>query len=300
MNFEKGFFEDQTANPVLIFGTGRCGSSIFYRVLAAHPETSFISNLNVRFPDRIFPHKLNYLAGKYLLRKGVVSPSEAYPLLNKIYPGYRRPMRNLEAFDVTERVKEGFRDFFREVVRKQKGNLALYKYTGWSRIGFFKEIFPEAIFVHVIRDGRAVANSMVDVPWWDGFQGPYNWRWGPLPEDYRKELERHGKSFLVLAAIEWKMLLDEYENSLESLGEEQRILIKYEDFVEAPEDNLEKVIDKTCFDWNKRFRSRVENHNLYNANYKWKENLNKVERNRLNEVLEDRLEQYGYSAEGEV
>jgi len=48
-------------------------------------------------------------------------------------------------------------------IDSQKKPVFIHKYTGWSRIAFFKEIFPEARFVHVIRDGRAVA-ACADAP----------------------------------------------------------------------------------------------------------------------------------------
>jgi omega-hydroxy-beta-dihydromenaquinone-9 sulfotransferase len=42
-------------------------------------------------------------------------------------------------------------------------NRLLLKITGWPRISFLSEIFEEAKLVHTMRDGRAVANSMLNV-----------------------------------------------------------------------------------------------------------------------------------------
>lgn len=59
----------------------------------------------------------------------------------------------------------------------------LHKFTGWPRAGFAHAIFPEARFRHVIRDGRAVANSLIQMSWWSGFGGPENWKWGQLSDE---------------------------------------------------------------------------------------------------------------------
>ncbi len=176
--------------PILILGTGRCGSSIFYDVFANHPQLAYISNLNVKFPGLYFVDKLNVARGKYLLRKGLSTPSEAYPLLNEVFPGYGHPVRNLTSKDVTNKIREEFRDIFYTRMKRQKKNQLLYKYTGWSRVGFFKEIFPEAVFIHFVRDGRAVANSLTQVTWWDGWQGPQNWRLGSLTQGISERMGR--------------------------------------------------------------------------------------------------------------
>ena len=40
------------------------------------------------------------------------------------------------------------------------------KLTGPARISYVSSIFPEARFVHVVRDGRAVVQSLMKVEFW--------------------------------------------------------------------------------------------------------------------------------------
>lgn len=54
----------------------------------------------------------------------------------------------------------------------KKRNRLLFKITGWPRVGFLHEIFEDAKFIHLIRDGRAVAYSLLQQPWWEGWRGP--------------------------------------------------------------------------------------------------------------------------------
>jgi hypothetical protein len=75
------------------------------------------------------------------------------------------------------------------------------------RISFLYAIFPDARFVHVLRDGRAVANSRLNASFWKGWHGLNIWG-GQMPEHYRQEWERHRRSFVALAGIEWKTHID--------------------------------------------------------------------------------------------
>ncbi|GAJ21506.1 unnamed protein product, partial [marine sediment metagenome] len=83
----------------------------------------------------------------------------------------------------------------------------MIKLTGWSRIEYIKELFPDAKFIHILRDGRGVANSLINVDFWKGWEGPHKWRWGMLNEEKMKEWNKYDQSFVILAAMEWKILV---------------------------------------------------------------------------------------------
>ena len=65
--------------------------------------------------------------------------------------------------------------------------------TGWPRAGFLHAVFPDARYVNVIRDGRAVANSWLQMDWWLGYRGPEHWHFGPLSDEHREVWERSGR-----------------------------------------------------------------------------------------------------------
>ena len=285
----------EVKKPIIIVGTGRCGSTLLYEMFARHPDVTFISNINVRKPKMKLSWRLNTLFNKFLLKRGIVLPDEAYPLFNRYFPGYGRSFRTLKEFDVTETARKNFINIFQKALKYGKKKRIVYKCTGWSRMRFFKEIFPDCLFIHIIRDGRAVANSFLNMTWWEGWRGPENWRWGPLPEKYQKEWEEHDKSFLTLAGIEWKMILDEVEDSKKHINENDFLQIKYEDLLDDPIKIFEKILDFCEMDFPKRFKKGLLKFQLKNYNYKWKENWNEKEKLSLNAVLKEYLEKYGYS-----
>ncbi len=170
------------------------------------------------------------------------APSEAYRLIsNQVSPIYANSCRDLQAQDVTPWLRQRFRDFFLQRWEAQGKPVFLHKYTGWSRISFFAEIFPEAKFIHIVRDGRAVANSWLQMPWWGGYQGPEKWLWGTLSEQERDEWNSHDKSFPVLAALSWKKLMAGFIQAEQDLDNSRYLTCKYEDFLDNPQQTLSHI-----------------------------------------------------------
>ena len=156
-------------------------------------------------------------------------------------------------------------------------------------------LFPEARFVHIVRDGRAVAFSLLQQSWWLGWRGPENWRWGPLPENYQKEWYKYDRSSLVLAAIQWKILLDATDDAAKKLEKGQFLEIKYEDLCENPLSVITKVTQHSSLSESQKFLGMVSKMNLKNQNYKYVEALSSEQISILNHVLNSHLKKRGYS-----
>ncbi|PPR21425.1 MAG: Gluconolactonase, partial [Alphaproteobacteria bacterium MarineAlpha10_Bin3] len=82
-------------------------------------------------------------------------------------------------------------------------------------VGTLIEVFPDARFIHVARDGRAVANSMVNVSWWDGTMD--SWWWGDMDAADQAVLESCRHEPAVLAGVIWKTLMDYIADARASL-----------------------------------------------------------------------------------
>ncbi|MBV7337970.1 sulfotransferase [Chloroflexi bacterium TSY] len=197
--------------PIFINGVGRSGSTLFHRLFSAHPHVAWLSRLSEQFPkqpvvNRYLMNGLDIPAiGKILQKK--VKPRECYSFWNHYYPGFGVSCRDLTAHDVTNRVKKRLPQALAQTLTPKRNRL-LIKITGWPRVGFLHELFDDIKFISIVRDGRAVVNSMINVGWWWGWQGPENWRWGQLTEHQQALWERHNRSFVALAAIEWTILME--------------------------------------------------------------------------------------------
>lgn len=283
--------------PVVIVGTGRNGSTIFQKTLSEHPQLSWLTGLANKFPA--FP-RLNRLVMMTISIpvigngiKTILKPSEAYFFWEHYSKGFHLPCRDLLAADVTPVVKENISLAMSKVITSKRDRLLL-KITGWPRIGFLNEIFPDSKFIHIIRDGRAVVNSMINVDWWWGWRGPKNWRWGELPPQYDAEWKSHDRSFIALAAIEWKILMDAFEEAKKSLPAERILQIRYEDLCNHPEGVLREVLEFSELNWCAKFRNSIKAIKVQNKNFKWEHELSENQKSILTAVLNDHLKKYDY------
>jgi len=172
----------------------------------------------------------------------------------------------------------------------------VHKLTGWPRAGLLREVFPRARFVHVVRDGRAVANSWVQMPWWLGHRGPEQWGWGPLPPHHAEAWERSGRSFVVLAGIAWLLLVDAFEAAAAAVPPAQWLQIRYEDVVAEPRPRFADILGFAGLAWCPelersftRYDVTTERSNVF------RRDLTARQVGQLDELLQPTLARYGYT-----
>src|SRR5919107_63797 len=194
--------------PIIIVGTGRCGSTIFHHLFARHPHVMWLSGFSDKYPTKPSVNRSvvtalgNPLVYRFFGER--VQPGECYRFWDRHAYGFSAPCRDLLKEDVTPRMKKQVRAALQAMLTPKR-NRMLIKLAGWSRIGFLKEIFPDAKFVHIVRDGRAVASSVLHVDFWRGWRGPQGWNAGMLSPEDEAVWEATGRSFVALAGIQWQL-----------------------------------------------------------------------------------------------
>lgn len=287
---------------VFIVGTGRCGSSLIHEVLAKHGELGFVSNIEDNFSsvnrlgrwnNTLYRTRLGEFTKKGGLR---FAPSEAYRLISReVSPIYENSSRDLQASDVTPWLEHRFRRFFESRWEAQGRAVFSHKYTGWSRMGFFSAIFPEAKFIHIVRDGRAVANSWLQMPWWNGYRGPENWLWGPLSDEHRAEWEKSGRSYTTLAALSWKILMESFHQAEAGLGEDQYLKLRYEDIIASPREHFDRMLSFCEVEWDSAFEKQFATRQFQTSRAKaFEKDLFPEQVNELEASLSQLLSRYDY------
>lgn len=246
--------------PVFVLGTGRCGSTLVHEVLARHEDTGFVTNLDdlgLRTSSR-WQNDLWRRLPAEVTRKGGArfAPSEGYRALAKeVGPLVVDPVRDLTEADATPWLRTRMRAFVEKRADRLDAPVFLHKLTGWPRAGFLRACFPDAVFVEVVRDGRAVANSWLQMDWWHGHRGPGEWHFGPLSAERQAAWESHDRSFPVLAALAWQLLVEAYDEARAQLPADRWLRVRYEDLVADPDGQLRTVLDHMGLDWTPRFAS---------------------------------------------
>lgn len=287
----------QIHRPIFIVGAGRSGSTIFHRMFSEHPEVAWLSPLCSTFPrlpglNKYLMTAIDYpVIRKYLTK--IFNPDECYGFWEFHCKGFREPCRDLSPDDLTTRTRKNLRSAMCQTLTNRRCRLLL-KITGWPRIGFLHAIFNDALFIHILRDGRALANSLINVPFWRGWRGPQNWRWGELTPSHKAEWEKYNRSFIVLASIQWKLLMDSMEKAKQYVASDNFIELKYEDFCSTPLQSFRKITDFCGLSYSGAFETSIKRYRITNTNVKWQEELTPLQQDTLTEVLHDYLVKYNY------
>jgi hypothetical protein len=283
--------------PIFITGLGRSGTTVIHTFLSFHPNANWLSLLCGKFPERPYMNRWLMRAIDVpilnLYLKYRFEPLENYAFWNLHFGGFFLPFRDLFASDATERTKRTLRAAVSQLLTSKRNRL-LIKITGFPRISFLHAIFPDAKFVHVTRDGRAVANSRMNVAFWNGWQGSEMWSAGPLPHHYEKEWQRHDQSFVALAGIEWKLHMDQFERVKRDYPQIGICEVRYESFCENPARELERIANFCELSWPAKYEAAIRKRFVNNENHKWKQDLTGEQQQILEQVLRRYLAKYGY------
>ncbi|WP_277991586.1 sulfotransferase family protein [Trinickia acidisoli] len=203
-----------------IIGTGRCGTTMLASILDAHPEACVPPETQLLFEymgngpalHEIFAIGVQYRAtlAKYLdfVQKRCPCDLRKYFDHERYFARMTYPVATL---------RELMGDFYTEIA-KAKGKRICLEQTPWYGLGIdvLRELYPDARYIHMIRDGRDVAISFARTPWWH--------------KDIGKNLARWAfEASLIKTLCE------------EMLAPEQVLTVHYEKFVEDPESELRRI-----------------------------------------------------------
>lgn len=285
-----------------VLGTGRCGSTLVHEVLCQHDRVAFLSNLEdlsgVAVAAAGTSGRLYRRLPPKVTQKGRArfAPSEGYrALAREVSPILENSDRDLVAADATPWLTARLQAFFTRRAERAPEPVYLHKLTGWPRAGLLHVAFPEARYANVIRDGRAVANSWLQMPWWLGYRGPEQWHFGPLSPEHREAWERSGRSFVVLAGLAWVMLIDAFEAARAELAGHQWLDVRYEDLVAAPAGVIDKLLGFYGLEDDPAFRRRLSRYQFATSrSHAYERDLDVASLKALEDVQGPTLERYGY------
>lgn len=125
-----------------------------------------------------------------------------------------------------------FREFYEHLLPKPE-DAEIWGEKSLGNVFYIRElhqVYPDAIFIHIVRDPRAALLSLYRKK----FAGS---------KDLVPTLERKSIRFFAHNAIRWKRWLDTVRESRDSLGGNAVIEVKYEDLVVEPERELRRLCE---------------------------------------------------------
>jgi LPS sulfotransferase NodH len=239
---------------VFILGSGRSGTTLLYKLLAAHPAVGYLSNYQSRLPalpgmaamHRIPQHSLALKRKAWFGGQGnayfegrrkwsqfwVPAPAEA----ESVFARAGIPPTPAPGFVLNQPGLSCLRQTFQTVLHQGGGEVLLCKRTANNRrVAVLRQAFPRCRFIHLVRDGRSVADSLVKVGWWADHQ--LFWA-GKTP----RELKAEGASELHIAARNWVEGMQQIEQGLLQVEASMKHTLHYEQLLADPHGELRKLL----------------------------------------------------------
>lgn len=292
-----------TNPPIFIVGAGRSGSTAFHHAFARHPHVSWVSKILDVLPkaEKLNSAVLRGLDSRLLgaaLKRGVIEPghlkpSEAYAYWERIAPGFSEPFRDLLDTDLTEKTKHNLQQAVERLTIDERPT-PLHKITGWPRMGYLNVAFPDAKFIHVVRDGRAVVNSIMQIDFWEGWKGTKGWRGLDMTPEQQARWDASGQSFVTLGAMELSDMFDAMVEATAKIPADRFLEIRYEDLCDDPTGTFRAVTDYCNLDYTDDFNQSVIDFGFRNTNEKWSRDLTDLQQRQLEAELARHLTHWGY------
>lgn len=288
--------------PVFFIGMPRSGTTIIFEAVAAHEHLGWLSNYSNRFPAvpcLTSLHRLFFGAqGKKeqdreggWLRKVLPEPSEVYNVWESFF-GRKFAASFLTGCTSPKSEAERCVRYVERLLWAQGKKRFCAKLTGPPRVRFLADVFPDALFVDVVRDPRAVVRSLLRVDFWKrGLSAPY-WD-GALSERQAALWKRTGRSPVALAALQWCSV---YERTVEEIGltGNPYLRIRYEDFVREPAETVEGVLEFCGLGSSRRVDLYLRGQDYSNRNRKYREELATDDVRLIEQIAGSSMKELGY------
>ncbi len=288
-----------------LVGAGRSGTTLLHKLLCLHPQIAYISNYENRYPW--FPDGLACGAIAARLDEKLSAwfdkGGNAYfikrPWFKKLFPTPNEGESVFRACGIPLFPQPHYRPDpatigclrrrFEQIRRRAGAKMFLSKRTANNRrIRQLEEIFPAARYVHLIRDGREVAQSLSVVEWWDAHRV---WWDGRTPA----EMERAGEPRLAVCARNWVREEQELQLQLAAIDSHRLLVLRFEELLRDPHRHLERCTQFLGVQFSSAYSQAIELLNLQPTRAKWSAEWDPSQLAIVLDVLQPMLGQLGYT-----
>ena len=270
--------------PILIIGAPGSGTTLLYQTLCAHRDLAYITHnmlrAGLRKHGRLVGDRREALFILHnLIHRDPAStlPHEADAFWMTYFGYYDYRTEN----DYTEEMAVYFRKKVTQVQDLWDRPRFVNKNLQNSfRVKLLNLVFPDAKFIHIIRDGRAVAFSLLNKK--DlGATSPI------LLVGFKDILEdkyQHKRSELYNHGLAWAEYVTKAREA-SAVAKGRYYEVRYENLVREPYEELRNIIDFCELEWYNKFEEQIPH--TQNMNEKWRQKATKDQRRDLEESTYD-------------
>jgi hypothetical protein len=261
--------------PIFIFGAARSGTTLLYHTLCNHADLAYITD---RENYELWKQLVKYRKGTLGLIRTLADPSDFKPRIaskfrpnegNGLWVRYLPHFKYMTEDDVTPEMER----FFKENIERIQNDFGRNRFINKNpkhghHVRLLNRLFPDARFIHIIRDVRAVASSEL-----------------VRNRNVKKalgDLYQPERSYMFNLGLLWK---ETVTKGLEARQFTDRYYeVSYETLVANPLGTLKDVLNFCQLEWSSEFESRIPK--IEDMNYKWKENLKEQDIRDLERAIE--------------
>lgn len=287
--------------PIFIVGNIRSGTTILYNLVAVHPDVCWFTYLSDARPSLARAATTLRLLDLPVVgafqRRAIVAnrpnrltmhvlpwPSEGDRIYHE-HCGFGRQRDGLES-DLTPEMESRLRGAIESHLRASGKKRFLSKQTANNRrLDLIDRMFPDAVYVHLIRDGRAVASSMLREPWWPD---THVWWLGRRASQWAPEFRDPAE----LAALYWRHTIEMVRDFGARAGE-RYLEMRYERLIRDPRAEVERVLAFAGLPASAAYRDALPPV-LSDASDKWRRNLSADQQAIVNDTVGDFLRSLAY------
>lgn len=273
-----------------LLGAGRSGTTLLYKLLSLHPGVAYISNYENRLgwlplgwllrgidahPElklaAWFNHGNAYFVRRPVTQKLVPTPVEG----ESVYAACGIPLQTSDDFVPSTDSADRLRRRFGKIRADFGARMLLSKRTANNRrVPVLDRIFPAARYIHLVRDGREVANSLAKVEWWPNHV---------LFWDGRRaiDMEQAGHQRLELCARNWVNELAALENGLARIDSARIHELRYEELLQDPVQQLASLLAFLGVQMTREYADAVRSLQLSYRPFDWQNVWTKDESDRV-------------------
>lgn len=195
-----------------IVGCGRSGTTLVRALLDSHPELAIPGESY--FPVWLERNRPQYERRGFDVQRFVddLVRDPWFRLWNIPEDVVRSGYREYDPDSFADAIRVAYRVYAASQGKTRFGDKTP---TFVRHIPVLADLFPDAVFVHVVRDGRDVALSLLEAEW--------------------------GPRTVGGAALQWRWLVRLGRQAGARLGPERYLEVRYEDVIEAPEREVQRL-----------------------------------------------------------
>jgi hypothetical protein len=233
--------------PIIIFGSGRSGTTLISEIIFQHEDLAWHSNYQELFPKfaginhmrRLFDNRFWRIIGMNTQNNRTFSnymlfrPIERYDFWEAV-TGERIDFSRgfLLNEKATPEEREHIRTFFAKIIKYQKRKRLAIKITGPARIEYLMSVFPDAQFVNITREPVSVIRSWMEIYWNEQITNQLWWQGAYSETELKKAKELSSNKFLF-AAFQLKKLMETTQQEVDKMHPDI-YNASYESFVKNP------------------------------------------------------------------